>query len=147
MRVTLVTPRVTEYPKEIALEFKFKHHLNQERVGEHRPFRGESMIFRKYVVVVLSLSCVQLFYDPMNCSTPCFPILHYLLEFAQTHVHWVSDAIHSSHPLSPPSPPVLSLSQYQDLFQWVSSLHQVAKVLELQLQHQSFQWIFRIDFL
>ena len=87
MRVTLVTPRVTEYPKEIALEFKFKHHLNQERVGEHRPFRGESMIFRKYVVVVLSLSCVQLFYDPMNCSTPGFPILHYLLEFAQTHVH------------------------------------------------------------
>ena len=87
MRVTLVTPRVTEYPKEIALEFKFKYHLNQERVGEHRPFRGESMIFRKYVVVVLSLSCVQLFYDPMNCSTPGVPILHYLLEFAQTHVH------------------------------------------------------------
>jgi len=68
-------------------------------------------------------------------------------EFAQTRVCWVSDAIQPSHPLSPPSPPALSLSQHQSLFQWVSSLHQVAKVLELQLQHQSFQWIFRVDFL
>ena len=62
------------------------------------------------------------------------------------------DAIQPSHPLSPPSPPAFNLSQHQGLFQWVSSLHQVAKVLELQLQHQSFQWIvglisFRIDWL
>ena len=57
------------------------------------------------------------------------------------------DAIQLSHPLSPPSPPALNLSQHQDLFQWVGSLYQVAKVLELQLQHQYFQWIFRTAFL
>ena len=67
------------------------------------------------------------------------PILHYFPEFAQTHVHWVGDAIQSSRPLSSPSP-ALSLSQHQGLFQWVGSLHQVAEGLELQLQHQSFQW-------
>ena len=70
-----------------------------------------------------------------------------LLEFTQTHVHWVGDAIQPSHPLSFPSPPALNLSQHQSLFQWVSFLHQVARVLEFQLQHQSFEWIFRIDFL
>ena len=68
-------------------------------------------------------------------------------QFAQTHVHWVSDAIQPSHPLSPPFPPALKLSQHQDLFQWVCSLYQVVKVLELQFQHQSFQWILRDDFL
>ena len=72
------------------------------------------------------------------------PVLYHLQEFAQTHVYWVSDAIQPSHPLSPTSPLALNLSQYQSLFQWVGSLHQVAKVLELQLQ--SFQWIFRVDF-
>ena len=64
-----------------------------------------------------------------------------------THVHWVGDAIQPSCPLSSPSPPVFNLSLHQDLFQWVSSSHQVAKVLEFQLQYQSFQWIFRVDFL
>ena len=68
-------------------------------------------------------------------------------ELSQTHVHWVSDAIQPSHPLSSPSPPALNLSQHQGLFQWVSSLHQVTTVLEFQLQHQSFKWIFRTDFL
>ena len=85
--------------------------------------------------------------DPMNRSTPGLPVHHQHLEFTQTHVHWVSDAIQPSHPLSSPSPPALNLSQHQVLFQWVSSSHQVAKVLEFQLQHQSFQWIFRTDFL
>ena len=87
--------------------------------------------------------------DPMDCSTPGFPVHHQLPELAQTHVHWVSDAIQPSHPLSSPSPPAFNLSQPQGLFQWVSSLHQVAKVLELQLQlqHQSFQWIFRTHLL
>ena len=84
---------------------------------------------------------------PTLCDPMDFPILYYLLEFAQTHVHWVDDAIQSSHHLSPPSPPAFSLSQHQGLFQWIGSSHQVAKVLELQLQHQSFQWIFRVDFL
>ena len=68
--------------------------------------------------------------DPMACSTPGFPVLHYLLELAQTHVHWVSDPIQLSHPLLSPSPPAFSLSQGQGLFQWVGSLHQVVKVLE-----------------
>ena len=85
--------------------------------------------------------------SPVNCSTLGFPVLHYLLESAQTHVHWVSDAIQPSHPLSPSSPPAFRLSQHQDLFQWVSSSYQVAKVLELQPQHQSFQCTFRVDFL
>ena len=85
--------------------------------------------------------------DPMDCSMPGLPVHHQLLEFAQTHVHQVSDAIQPSHPLSSPFPPAFNLSQHQGLFQWVSSPHQVVKVLELQLQHQSFQWIFRTDFL
>ena len=83
----------------------------------------------------------------MNCSTPGLPVHHQLLESTQTHVHQVDDAIQSSHPLSSPSPPALNLSQHQGLFQWVSSLHQVAKVLECQLQHQSFQWTPRTDLL
>ena len=76
--------------------------------------------------------------DLMDCSTPGFPVHHHLPELAQTHVHWVGDAIQSSHPLSSLSS-AFNLSQLQGLFQWVSSLYQVAKILELQLQHQSFQ--------
>ena len=85
--------------------------------------------------------------DPMDCSMPGLPVHHQLLEFTQTHVHWVGDAIQLSHSLSSPSPPTFNLSQHQGLFKWVSSSHQVAKVLEYQLQHQFFQWIFRTDFL
>ena len=85
--------------------------------------------------------------DPMDCSTLGLPVHHQLLELTQTHVHWVSDAIQPSHPLSSPSPPALNLSQHQGLFKWVSSSHQVAKVLEFQLQHQSFQWTPRTDLL
>ena len=72
--------------------------------------------------------------NPMDCSMSGFPILYCLLEFAQTHVHWVGDVIQISHPLLPPSLPALNLSQHQDLFQWFGSLHQVAQVLELQRQ-------------
>ena len=85
--------------------------------------------------------------DPMDCSMPGFPVHHQLPELAQTHVHRVGDAIQPSHPLSSPSPPALNLLQHQDLSQWVSPLYQVARVLELPLQHQFFQWIFRTDFL
>ena len=84
---------------------------------------------------------------PLDCSTPGFPVHHQLPEFTRTHAYWVGDAIQPSHPLSSPSPPALNLSQHQGLFQWVSYSHQVAKVLEFQLQHQSFQWIIRTDFL
>ena len=131
--------------------------------------------------------------DPMDCSTPGFPVHHHFPEFVQSHVHWVSDAIQPSHPLSSLFSSSFNFSQHQglsqrlalltrwpkywsfsfsispsneysgliyfridwfdlqgspkSLFQRVGSSHQVAKVLELQLQHQSFQWIFRVDFL
>ena len=82
----------------------------------------------------------------MDCSRPGFPVLHHLPELVQIHVHWDSDAIQPSHPLPFPSLSAFNLSQHEGLFQWVASLHQMAKV-ELQLQHQSFQWIVRVDFL
>ena len=91
-------------------------------------------------------SCLTLC-DPMNRSTPGLPVHHQLPESTQTHVHCVSDAIQPSHPLSSPFPPALNLSQHQGLFKWVSSLHQVAKVLDLQLQHQSLQWTPRTNLL
>ena len=97
------------------------------------------------IAVVQSLSHVRL-WDPMDCSTPVFPVLHHLQELAQANVHWVSDAIQPYHPLSSPFPPAFNLSQHQGVFQWVGSLHLMAKVLEL--QHQSFQWgliSFRVD--
>ena len=83
----------------------------------------------------------------MDCSTPGLPVHHQLPEFTQTYVHWVGDAIQPSYLLSFPSPLAFNLSQHESPFQWVSSSHQVAKVLEFQLQHQSFQWTFRTDFL
>ena len=89
--------------------------------------------------------------DTMNRSMPGLPVNHQRPEFTQINVHWVGDATQPSHPLSSPYPPALNLSQHQGLFKWVSSSHQVAKVLEFQLQHQSFQWtsglIFRMDWL
>ena len=83
--------------------------------------------------------------DPMNRSMPGLPVHHQLLEFTQTHVLWVSDAIQPSHSLSSPSPLAFNLSQHRGLFKWVSSSHQVAKVMEFQLQHQSFHWTPRTD--
>ena len=85
--------------------------------------------------------------DPMNHSTPGLPVHHRLPEFTQTQAHRVSDAIQPSHPLLSPSLPAPNPSQHQGLFQWVNSSHQVAKVLEFQLQHQSFQWTPRTDLL
>ena len=77
----------------------------------------------------------------MNCSTPGFPVLRYLLESAETHVHWVNDVIWTSHPLS-----LLLPSIFPSIRVFSDELAQLAKALELQLQHQSFQWIFRVDF-
>ena len=88
-------------------------------------------------VLVQLLTCVWLF-GPMNCSTPGFPVLHYLPAFVQTYVHWVNDAIQPSHPLSPPSPLALNLPQHQGLFQWVGSSDQMAKVLELRFNMSPF---------
>ena len=85
--------------------------------------------------------------NPMDCSTPGFPVHHQLSGPTQTHVHRVGDAIQPSHPRSSPFPSAPSPSQHQGLFKWVGSSHKIAKVLEFQLQHQSFQWILRTDFL
>ena len=104
-------------------------------LGKEPPFQFSSV----------TQSCPTLC-NPMDCSTPDIPVHNQLPELAQTHVHRVGDAIQPSHPLSSPSP-AFNLSQHQGLFRWVGSSHQVANVLEFQLQHQSFQWIFRIDFL
>ena len=83
----------------------------------------------------------------MDCSMPGLPVHPQLPEFTQTHIHWVGDAIQPPHPLSSPSPPAFNLSQLQGLFKWVSSSHQVAKVLEFQLKHQSGLISFRMDWL
>ena len=117
----------------------------------HPAWEGGGSHWRKWKVVFtfccsVTRSCPTLC-SLMDCSVPDFPSLNHLPELAQTYVHWVSDAVQPSWPLPSPSLPAFNLSQHQSLFQWVSSSHQVAKVLELQLQHQSFQWIFRIDFL
>ena len=107
------------------------------------------VVHRSYLYLEFS-SVTQLcptFCDPMDCSTPGFPVHHQLSELTQTHVHRVGDIIQPSHPLSSTSPPTLNLSQHQGLFQWVGSLHQVAKVLEFQLQHHSFQRNPRADLL
>ena len=111
---------------------------------------GCEYFFRHNNVCILCCCCwaAQLcpnLCDPMNGSTPGLPIPHHLPELAQTHVHWVDDAIQPSHPLQSPFPPAFNLSQHQGLFQWVSSSHQVAKGLVL--QHQFFQRIFSTDFL
>ena len=105
-------------------------------------FSYDGLTLERPLFCSVTQSCLILC-NPMDCTMQGFPVLHHLAEFVQTHTHWVSDTIQSSHPLSSPSPPALNLPQHQGLFQWVSSLHQVAKVLELQLQHQSFQWIFK----
>ena len=83
----------------------------------------------------------------MDCSTLGFPVLHCLPELAQTHVHWISGAIKTSHPLLPASPPAFNLAQHRGLYRWFGLLHQVAKELALQLRYQSFQWVLRVDFL
>ena len=102
---------------------------------------GRKVLFSSVTQLCLTLC------DTMNRSMPGLPVHHQLLEFTQTHIHRVSDTIHSSHPLSSPSPPAPNPSQHHGLFKWVSSLRQVAKVLEFQLWHQSFQWTPRTDLL
>ena len=101
-------------------------------------FLGAVLILVPVQFSSVAQSCLTLC-DPMNHNTPGCPVHHQLPEITQTHVHRVGDTIYSSHALSSPSPPAHNLSQHQGLFQRVSSSHQVAKVLEFQLQHQSFQ--------
>ena len=125
----------------------------------HYPFNGYLLCFpflplwtilHKSFLYILQFSsvaqsCLTLC-DPVDCSMPGLPVHHQFPEFTQTHAHRVGDPIQPSHPLLSISP-AFNLAQNQGLFKWVSSLHQVAKVLEFQLQHQSFQWTFRIDLL
>ena len=98
-----------------------------------------------YSSVQFSRSVVSTLCYPMNRSTPGLAVNHQLMDSNQTHVNWVSDAIQPSHPLPSPSPPALNLSKHRGLFKSVCSSHQVAKVLEFQIQHQFFQWTLRID--
>ena len=110
-------------------------------------------IINYYYIIMLQFSCsvsnwqCPTLCDPMGHSTPGLPVHHQLPYSTQTHVHRVGDAIQPPHPLSSPSPPAPNPSQHQGFFKWVSSLHQVAKVLEFQLQHQSLQWTPRTDLL
>ena len=101
---------------------------------------------RSFSFSTVSQSCLTLC-DPLDCSTPEFPVHHQLPEPTQTHVHCLSDVIQAFHPLPSPSSPAFNISQHQGLLQCASSFHQVAKVLEYWFQHQFFQWMFRIDFL
>ena len=99
-------------------------------------FLDKTLIFFQYTASVQFSSVAQSCptpYDSMNCSMPGLPVHHQLLEFIQTHIHWVGDAIQPSHPLLSPSPPTPNPSQHQSLFQWTNSSHDVAKVLEFQL--------------
>ena len=82
-----------------------------------------------------------------NFMTLYVDVPHHLMEFAQIYVHCINDDIQPSHPLSPSSPSTFNLSQHQVHFQWVSSSYHMSKVVEIQLQHQSLQWTFRVDFL
>ena len=118
-------------------------------IWKHQFFGVQPSLWQKWSLwpvtsSVQSLSSVWLFATPCTAS---FSVLHYLPEFAQTHVHWVSDAIQPSQPLSSTFPPAPNPSQHQSLFQWVNSSHEVAKRLEFQLQHHSFQRNPRADLL
>ena len=107
------------------------------------PFHFVTLVFCAFVaihlykLVVQSPSCVWLC-NPMDCSMPDLLVPYHLPEFAQVHVHCTGDALQPSHPLTPSSPSALDISQHQGLFQWVVCSHQMTKILELQLQHQSF---------
>ena len=127
---------LTTLKRSMVGSHKFKHITYEPAI----PFIGIYSVQFSHSVVSDSLCLPGLQHARLPCPSPT-------PEFTQTHAHWVGDAIQPSHPLSSPSPPAFNLSQHQGLFKWVSSSHQVAKVLELQLQHQSFQWTPRTDLL
>ena len=133
-RVKILTPSEPEYLV-----------WNLQTACQHRPIT-ENLRQLYLRTVCCHVTVVSNSLGARGLSHTRLPCPYYLPGFAQTHVHWVCDAIQPFHPLSPPFPPALNLSQHQGLFQWVGFLNQVAEILELQLQHQSFQWIFRVDF-
>ena len=128
-------------PFQFASNAEFHRMVNVEFLGNFSCSNEDQLWW------LLSVQLCPTLCDPIDCSMPCLPVHHELAKFTQTHVHWIGNAIQPSHPLSSPSVPAFNLSQHQGLFKWVSSLHQVAEVLEFQLQHQSFQWTLRTDFL
>ena len=132
--------------------FLFLHKKEKKKRERDWSFHRNDIEFLEHFRSSWHLIVVQLLNlfwlcKPVDWGMSSSPVIYCPLEFAPTYVHWVSDAIQTSHPQPPPAPPVLNLSQYQGLFQWLGSSHQLAKVLEVQLQHQSFQWIFRTYFL
>ena len=129
----------------LVVQWKWTH-LPMQEIWVQYP-RQEDPLEEEVPFNSVTQSCLTL-YDPMDYSMPGLPVHHQLPEPAQTRVRWVGDAIQPSYPLSSPFPPAFNLSQYQGLFQWVSSSPQVAKVnWSFRFSHQSFQWIFRTDFL
>ena len=122
------------------LLIQFNHHIAYFTLFKHHLFH----FWNSFSSVAQSCPNVC---DLMDCSTPGLPVHHQLPESTQNQVHRVGDAIQPSHPLSSPSPPAFNRSQHRGFFRWVSSSHEVAKVLEFQLQHQCFQWTPRTDLL
>ena len=122
---------------EINIRKDVPHHMSLEKCK--LKWGTTTHLFSSVQFSSVAQSCPTL-WDPGNHGTPGLPVRHQLPEFTQTHVHWVGDDIQPSHPLSSSSPLVPNPSQHRGLFQWVNSSHEVAKVLEFQLQHQSFQW-------
>ena len=128
---SIISVEMSAYILSSAALYLISSHLRQrgkrrkKRKGRRRKKEMEGRREKKVCCCSLVKSCPTLC-NPMismNCSMPGFPVLHYIPELALTHVHWVNDAIQTSHPLSPPSPPALNLSQNQGLFQWAGSLH------------------------
>ena len=130
------TPKVCNISVGMSLEFFFSpvSFLSFHTPWKPLTLQRQSVQFRSLTRSYLT-NC-----NPMNRSMPGLPVHHQHPESTQTHVHWVGDAIQLSHPMSSPSPPALNISPHQGLFKWVSSSHQVAKILEFQLQHQSLKW-------
>ena len=143
------TTRTRDNSKNEKAETESKVSLRKPKQTKTRitmKFQPPKAIAKSCCCYSVAQSCPVLC-DLKDCCTPGFLVLQYLLELVKTQVHWVSGAIQLSHSLLSHSPPTFNLSQHYGLFKWVSSSHQVANVLELQLQHQSFQWVFRTDFL
>ena len=136
------TPRIPSAKRDVEqLEFTYclwEHKMKQSL------WKTEHQFLKCLISVQLDTQSCPTLCDPMDCSTPGFPVHHQLPKPTQIHVHRIGDAIQPSHPLSTPSPPAFNLSQHQGLFQWVGSSHQVAEVLEFQLQDQSFQCLIYI---
>ena len=132
--------RWTEEPGKLqSMELeRVRHSWASKHIDSHKV-----SLFLYYEIVCkfssVAQSCLTLC-NPIKYSTPGLPVHHQVPESTQIYVHWIGDAFQTFHPLSSPSPPALNLSQHQSLFKLISSLHQVAKMSEFQLQHQSFQW-------